>query len=87
MCLTHERHCVILAAFSTVSLPGILNNVANKKLLRAFEAQASERYRLTDVGDLEPVAPDGEPKHGGLKEEKATNQLGTFGKIFSLTRD
>lgn len=93
----------IRAAFSTVSLPGILNNVANKKLLRAFEAQPtiatklcsegdlgdfkeSERYRLTDVGDLEPVAPDGELKHGGLVEEKATNQLGTFGKIFTLTR-
>jgi hypothetical protein len=93
----------IRAAFSTVSLPGILNNVANKKLLKAFQAQPviatrlcsegelndfkeSERYRLTDVGDLEPVAPDGELKHGGLTEEKATNQLGTFGKIFSLTR-
>ena len=94
----------IRAAFDTVSLPGILNNVANKKLLRSFEAQPivatrlcsegelndfkeSERYRLTDVGDLEPVAPDGELKHGGLKEEKATNQLGTFGKIFALTRE
>ncbi|MBT4823117.1 MAG: hypothetical protein HON70_45850, partial [Lentisphaerae bacterium] len=77
----------IRAAFSTVSLPGILNNVANKRLLRSFEAQPviatrlcsegelndfkeSERYRLTDVGDLEPVAPDGEIKHGGLTEEK-----------------
>jgi hypothetical protein len=93
----------IRAAFSTVSLPGILNNVANKKLLKAFQAQPvvatrlcsdgelndfkeSERYRLTDVGDLEPVAPDGEIKHGGLTEEKATNQLGTYGKIFALTR-
>ncbi len=93
----------IRAAFSTVSLPGILNNVANKKLLKAFRAQPviatrlcsegelndfkeSERYRLTDVGDLEPVAPDGELKHGGLTEEKATNQLGTYGKIFALTR-
>ncbi|MBP7572158.1 MAG: hypothetical protein KBA95_19040, partial [Acidobacteria bacterium] len=93
----------IRAAFSTVSLPGILNSVANKRLLKAFEAQPviatrlcsegelndfkeSERYRLTDVGDLEPVAPDGEIKHGGLTEEKATNQLGTFGKIFALTR-
>ncbi len=80
-----------------MSLPGILNNVANKKLLKAFEAQPviavklcsqgelndfkeSERYRLTDVGDLEPVAPGGELKHGGLAEEKATNQLGTFGR-------
>jgi hypothetical protein len=93
----------IRAGFSTVSLPGILNNVANKKLLKAFQAQPiiatrlcsegelndfkeSERYRLTDVGDLEPIAPDGELKHGGLTEEKATNQLGTFGKIFTLTR-
>jgi len=93
----------IRAGFSTVSLPGILNNVANKKLLKSFQAQPvvatricsagelndfkeSERYRLTDVGDLEPVAPDGELKHGGLREEKATNQLGTFGKIFALTR-
>ncbi len=93
----------IRAGFSTVSLPGILNNVANKKLLKAFQAQPviattlcsegelndfkqSERYRLTDVGDLEPVAPDGEIKHGGLTEEKATNQLGTYGKIFALTR-
>jgi len=93
----------IRAAFSTVSLPGILNNVANKRLLKSFQAQPviatklcsegelndfkeSERYRLTDVGDLEPVAPDGELKHGGLKEDKATNRLGTFGKTFTLTR-
>ncbi len=93
----------IRAAFSTVSLPGILNNVANKKLLRAFQAQPvvatrlctegelndfkeSERYRMSDVGDLLPVAQDGELKHGGVTEEKATNQIGTFGKIFALTR-
>lgn len=93
----------IRAAFSTVSLPGILNNVANKRMLRAYEAQSSvalrlcsegdlvnfkesERYRLTDVGDLQPVAPDGELKHGGLSEEKATNQLDTYGKTFALTR-
>jgi len=86
-----------------VSLPGVLSNVANKRLLKAYEGQPiiatrlcsegelsdfkeSERYRLTDVGDLEPVAPDGELKHGGLTEEKATNQLATYGKIFALTR-
>ena len=31
--------------------------------------------RLTDVGDLEPVAADGEIKDGGVREDKATNQL------------
>jgi hypothetical protein len=94
---------LIQAAFSTVSLPGILSNVAQKRLLMAFEAQPlvaprlcaegdlndfkeNERFRLTDVGDLMPVAPDGEIKEGGVREDKATNQLDTFGKKFVLTR-
>ena len=84
----------IRAAFSSVSLPGILSNVANKKLLQSYEAQPviatklcstgdlndfkeNDRFRLTDVGDLLPVAPDGEIKDGGLIEESAKNQLDT----------
>lgn len=47
----------------------------------------SERYRLTDIGDLEPIAPGGEIKSGTLGEDKATNQLQTFGKLFVLTRE
>jgi len=75
----------IRAAFSSVSLPGILSNVANKKLLQSYEAQPviatklcstgdlndfkeNDRFRLTDVGDLLPIAPDGEIKDGGLIE-------------------
>lgn len=93
----------IRAAFSTVALPGILSDVANKKLLAAYKAQpiiaeklcakadlndfkVADRYRLTDVGDLEQVAPDGKIKHGSLGEEKATNKLETYAKMFSLTR-
>jgi hypothetical protein len=93
----------IQAAFSTASLPGILGNVANKKLLQAFTAQpiiatrlcragdladfkVSERYRLTDVGDLEKVTDGGEIKHGSVSEDKAVNQLDTYGKMFVLTR-
>ena len=93
----------IRAAFSTVSLPGILSNVANKKLLDSYRAQPviaqrlctsgdlsdfkeSERFRLTDVGDLLPVAPDGEIKEGGISEEAAKNQIDTYGKKFCLTR-
>lgn len=96
-------NATIAAAFSTVSLPGILGNVANKKLLQAFTAQPiiatrlcragdladfkeSERYRLTDVGDLEIVADGGEIKHGSVSEDKATNKLDTYGKMFVLTR-
>ena len=93
----------IKAAFSTVSLPGILSNVANKKLLQAYTAQPilaqrlcttgdlndfkeADRFRLTDVGDLKPVAADGEIKDGGLTEEAAKNQLDTYAKKFCLTR-
>ena len=93
----------IRAAFSSVSLPGILSNVANKKLLQSYEAQPviatklcsigdlndfkeNDRFRLTDVGDLLPVAADGEIKDGGLIEESAKNQLDTYGKKFCLTR-
>ena len=93
----------IRAAFSSVSLPGILSNVANKKLLQSYEAQPiiamklcstgdlndfkeNDRFRLTDVGDLLPIAADGEIKDGGLIEESAKNQLATYGKKFCLTR-
>ncbi|MBQ4314605.1 MAG: HK97 family phage prohead protease, partial [Lentisphaeria bacterium] len=93
----------IKASFSSVSLPGILSNVANKKLLQSYEAQPviatklcstgdlndfkeTERFRLTDVGDLLPVAADGEIKDGGLLEDTATNRLETYGKKFCLTR-
>ncbi len=93
----------IRAAFSSVSLPGILSNVANKKLLQSYEAQPiiatklcstgdlndfkeNDRFRLTDVGDLNPIAADGEIKDGGIIEESAKNQLDTYGKKFCLTR-
>ena len=93
----------IRAAFSTVSLPGILSNVANKKLLQSYLAQPiiatklcttgdlndfkeNDRFRLTDVGDLLPVAPDGEIKEGGVMEESAKNSIDTYGKKFCLSR-
>ncbi len=96
-------NAAIKAAFSTVSVPGILSNVANKKLLQAYEAQPiiatrlcttgdltdfkeNQRFRLTDIGDLQPVGADGEIKDGGVGEEMATNQLDTYAKKFCLTR-
>ncbi len=93
----------IRAAFSTVSLPGILGNVANKRMLKSFnehpiiatklcsegdlnDFKETDRLRLTDVGDLLPVSAGGEIKAGSLTEERATNQLETYGKQFCLTR-
>ena len=96
-------NAAIKAAFSTVSVPGILSNVANKKLMQAYEAQPiiatklcttgdltdfkeNQRFRLTDIGDLQPVGADGEIKDGAVGEEMATNQLETYAKKFCLTR-
>lgn len=93
----------IRASFSSASLPGILSNVANKVMMKSYEALApvafrlcsvgsltdfkeSNRYRLTDMGNLEPVAADGEIKDGSLSEEHATNRISTYGKKFCLTR-
>ena len=42
----------IKAAFSTVTLPGILSNVANKKLLQAYRAQPIIATRLCTSADL-----------------------------------
>ena len=96
-------NAAIKAAFSTVSLPGILSNVAQKKLVQAYAAQPiiatklcttgdltdfkeNDRFRLTDIGDLQPVGADGEIKDGSLVEETAKNQLETYAKKFCLTR-
>jgi len=94
---------MVRAAASTSSVPGILGNVANKRMLKSYNLQnisattlssigdladfkEHERFRLNDIGDIAKVGPDGEIKHGTVSEEKATNQLETFGKRFELTR-
>ncbi|MDY5837106.1 MAG: hypothetical protein SPK17_00135 [Treponema sp.] len=48
--------------------------------------KVSERYRLNEVGDLDVVPDGGEIKSGVLTEDRATNQLQTYGKLFTLTR-
>lgn len=91
------------SGFSTISLSGILSNVANKALLEAYSAVNSvatlicaqadvndfkqvTRYRMTGQGTFEKVGPDGELKHANLTEESYTNQIDTYGKIISMTR-
>ena len=45
-------NAAIKAAFSTVSLPGILSNVAQKKLLQAYQAQPIIATKLCTTADL-----------------------------------
>lgn len=73
----------------------VLLNAYNNTPIAAFKVcstgnlsdfKESERYRMTDVGDLKPVGNGGEIKSGSVTEEKATNKLETYAKSFSLTR-
>jgi len=94
----------IKAGFSTVSLPGILENVMNKSMLEAYETtpiaafefcsvstvsdfKEISRHRLLGTGGFEPIAPDGELKHGKLSEQKYTNKAKTYGQMLILTRE
>ena len=45
-------NAAIKAAFSTVSLPGLLSNVAQKKLLQAYQAQPIIATKLCTTADL-----------------------------------
>lgn len=95
---------VLKAAFSTISLPGILSNTANKSLLDGFtyaeqawraissvssanDFKQMSRYRLTDNMVFEKVGKSGEIKHGTVGEETFTNQVETYGKMLSITRE
>lgn len=44
------------------------------------------RYRITADGSWEKVGGDGEIKSGTLAEESYTNQVDTYGKLYSITR-
>jgi hypothetical protein len=91
------------SGFSTISLSGILSNIANKAMLAAYDAVNSvaeefcattdvndfktvTRYRMTASGTFLKVGPDGELKHAGLEEEAYTNQVDTYGRLITLTR-
>lgn len=102
---TYEADRMLTAASgpSTISLSGILGNVANKALLAAYQnvpnnvheiaAKTSNRdfkphtrYRLTASGIFLEVGADGELKDLDLGEETYSNQLKTFGRTVSLSR-
>jgi len=96
----------IKAAFNS-ALPGILSNVANKRLQQAFAAynpvatklaqtvdindfKQSDILSIADFSNLSEVvntgANAGKLTADKLVEGKGTNQLKTYGKIISLTR-
>lgn len=98
-----DEAAMLRAAFSTAEISGILSNLANKALLRSFDAveaawreittiksvrdfKLTTNYRLNGSMKFEKVTNAGELKHAAATEESFTNQIGTYGKMFSASR-
>jgi len=98
-----SRHLQADSGFSTISLTGILSNLANKALLSSYQnvdgvvrTISSTRsvndfkqvsmYRLTGLGDLLTLGPDGEIKHTEPGEQTYTNQIDTYARMMAMTR-
>lgn len=92
------------SGFSTLSMSGILSNIANKSLLSQYESVSGvmqticgkrnvndfktvTMYRFIGGGKLLPLGPDGEIKWTEFDEESYTNQVETYARGASLTRE
>lgn len=93
---------VLEAAFSTVTLPGVLSNVANKYLHASYSA-VEQAWRLIaftrSVSDFKanpsyrlapnaafPEVTNGILSMGSLGEDSYTNQARTYGQMFVINR-
>ena len=94
---------LVAAAFTTLSLPVALGNLAEKQSADAYNEtpsvwrsiarrrpvnnfKPSAIIRVVLTGELEPLPPDGEIKHGGFAESSLTVQVATKAKMLGLTR-
>lgn len=72
----------LMQAFTAVN--AVIPRIARPADLTNFQPHA--RYRLSVAGDVEKVGSNGELKSATLGEASYTNQLDTYGKVISLTR-
>lgn len=99
-----SRDGMIRAGFSTISLPTVLANTANRMLLSSYqEATANWRafcrisnaenfktntdIRMSAIGNLSKVGPQGEIKHGKIGEEGVyTWNVSTYAEMLTISR-
>lgn len=74
----------MLAAYAEADASGAALQVASVTSTSDFKKFS--RYRMTESGVMEKVGATGEIKHGTLKEETYENQVETYGKMLSLSR-
>lgn len=82
--LSRLANKAMLASYAEADSGGVATRIASVTSTRDFKKFS--RYRLTEAGVMEEVGPAGEIKHGSLEEDTYENQLKTYGKILSLTR-
>lgn len=82
--LSRLANKAMLASYAEADNGGVATRIASITSTRDFKKFS--RYRMTESGIMEEVGPAGEINHGSLDEDTYENQLKTYGKILSLTR-
>ena len=82
--LSRLANKAMLAAYAEADNGGVATQIASTTSTRDFKK--FNRYRMTESGVLSEVSASGELQHGSLVEEEYENQVKTYGKIMSLTR-
>lgn len=75
----------MLAAYEEADSGGVATRIASTTSTNDFKK--FNRYRMTESGTAELVPPGGEIPHSELSEEEYENQVKTYGKMISLTRE
>ena len=80
--LSNAMNKILLTQYQAV------DSVAKKvgKKLTANDFKVHTGYRLTGDATLQPVGPNGELAHGTLAESAYPFSVGTFGRIYGITR-
>ena len=74
----------MLASYAEADNGGAVLQIASVTSTSDFKKFT--RYRMTESGVMEEVGASGQIKHGTLTEEEYENQVATYGKMLSLTR-
>ena len=74
----------MLAAYGEADNGGVALRIASTTSTNDFKKFS--RYRMTEAGVMDLVPATGEIPHGELSEEAYENQVKTYGKMFSLSR-
>ena len=82
--LSRLANKAMLASYAEADNGGVILSICSTTSTSDFKKFS--RYRMTEAGVMSPVPNSGEIQHGSLTEEEYENQVATYGKIISLTR-